>query len=39
MTDAFNFNQLDNGLRGLEQGICNGFYTSAQQTNSVLAAL
>lgn len=39
MTDAFNFNQLDNGLRGLEQGLCNGFYTSAQQTNSVLAAL
>ena len=39
MTDAFNFNQLDNGLRGLEQGLCNGFYTSAQQINSVLAAL
>lgn len=39
LTDAFNFNQLDNGLRGLEQGLCNGFYTSAQQINSVLAAL
>lgn len=39
ITDAFNFNQLDNGLRGLEQGLCNGFYTSAQQINSVLAAL
>ena len=39
MSDAFNFNQLDNGIRGLEQGICNGFYTSAQQINSVLAAL
>lgn len=39
MTDAFNFNQLDNGLRGLEQGLCNGFYTQAQQVNSVLAAL
>lgn len=39
MTDAFNFNQLDNSLRGLEQGLCNGFYTSAQQTNSILAAL
>ena len=39
MTDAFNFNQLDNGLRGIEQGICNGFYTSAQQINSVLSAL
>ena len=39
MTDAFNFNQLDNSLRGLEQGLCNGFYTSAQQINSVLSAL
>lgn len=39
LADAFNFNQLDNGLRGIEQGICNGFYTSAQQINSVLAAL
>lgn len=39
MTDAFNFNQLDNGLRGLEQGLCNGFYTVAQNNNAVLAAL
>ena len=39
LTDAFNFNQLDNGLRGLEQGLCNGFYTSAQQINGVQAAL
>lgn len=39
VADAFNFNQLDNGLRGIEQGLCNGFYTSAQQINSVLAAL
>lgn len=39
VADAFNFNQLDNSLRGLEQGLCNGFYTNAQQINSVLAAL
>lgn len=39
LAGAFNFNQLDNGIRGLEQGLCNGFYTSAQQINSVLAAL
>ena len=39
VSDAFNFNQLDNGIRGIEQGLCNGFYTSAQQINSVLAAL
>jgi hypothetical protein len=39
LADAFNFNQLDNGLRGLEQGLCNGFYTVAQNNNAVLAAL
>lgn len=27
MTDAFNFNQLDNGIRGLERGLCDGFYS------------
>ena len=39
LSDAFNFNQLDNSLRGLEQGLCNGFYTVAQNNNAVLAAL
>lgn len=39
VADAFNFNQLDNGLRGIEQGLCNGFYTVAQNNNAVLAAL
>ena len=28
LTDAFNFNQLDNGIRGLERGMCDGFYTT-----------
>lgn len=28
MTDAFNFNQLDNGVRGVERGLCDGFYTT-----------
>ena len=28
LTDAFNFNQLDNGQRGLERGLCDGFYTT-----------
>ena len=28
VTDAFNFNQLDNGQRGIERGICDGFYTT-----------
>lgn len=26
MTDAFNFNQLDNALRGIQNGLCDGFY-------------
>ena len=39
MTDAFNFNQLDNGIRGLEQGLCDGFYTTASNINNVLAAI
>lgn len=28
VTSAFNFNQLDNGIRGLERGMCEGFYTT-----------
>lgn len=28
LTEAFNFNQLDNGQRGLERGLCDGFYTT-----------
>lgn len=28
VTDAFNFNQLDNGIRGIERGLCDGFYTT-----------
>lgn len=27
LTDAFNFSQLDNGQRGLERGLCDGFYS------------
>lgn len=39
MTDAFNFNQLDNGIRGLERGMCDGFYSTNNSINSVSAAL
>ena len=39
VTDAFNFNQLDNGIRGLERGICDGFYSTAQGINAVTAAV
>lgn len=35
MTDAFNFNQLDNGVRGLEKGLCDGFYAM----NNAVAAV
>lgn len=28
LTSAFNFNQLDNGQRSLERGLCDGFYTT-----------
>lgn len=39
VTSAFNFNQLDNGIRGLERGLCDGFYSTNNSINSVLAAL
>ena len=26
LSDAFNFNQLDNGIRGIQNGLCDGFY-------------
>jgi hypothetical protein len=39
VTDAFNFNQLDNGIRGLERGICDGFYSTAQGINAVTSAV
>lgn len=26
MSDAFNFGQIDNGIRGLSNGLCDGFY-------------
>ncbi len=39
MTDAFNFSQLDNGVRGLERGLCDGFYTTNNSINAVAAAV
>lgn len=39
MTDAFNFSQLDNGIRGLERGLCDGFYSTAQGINTVTSAV
>ncbi|MBQ4060585.1 MAG: hypothetical protein IJD46_01035 [Bacilli bacterium] len=39
MTDAFNFSQLDNGVRGLERGMCDGFYATNNSINNVLSAI
>lgn len=39
VNDAFNFNQLDNGVRGLERGMCDGFYTMNNNMNSLAAQL
>lgn len=39
ITDAFNFNQLDNGIRVIEQGLCNGFYTAAQDSSALATAI
>ena len=39
MTDAFNFNQLDNGIRGIQNGLCDGFYATNNSIKDVLAAL
>lgn len=35
INEAFNFNQLDNGIRGLERGLCDGFYTMAGNLNNL----
>jgi hypothetical protein len=42
VTAGFNFNQLDNGIRGIERGICDLGYANQQQTyelNSAITAL
>lgn len=39
MTDAFNFNQLDNGIRGISNGLCDGFYATNNAIKDVLASL
>jgi hypothetical protein len=39
MADAFNFNQLDNGIRGIQNGLCDGFYAQNNAINGVLSAI
>lgn len=35
MADAFNFNQLDNGVRGLERGLCDLGFAIQGMTNNL----
>ena len=35
IVNGFNFNQLDNGIRGLERGVCQLGYDNLAQTNGV----
>ena len=39
MSDAFNFGQLDNGIRSLANGLCDGFYAQNNAINGVLSAI
>lgn len=39
LSDAFNFSSIDSALRGISNGICDGFYAQNQAINGVLSAL
>lgn len=39
IVNGFNFNQLDNGIRGIERGICDLGYVNLNQTNQLSAQL
>ena len=39
IVNGFNFNQLDNGIRGIERGICDLGYADLNQTNQLSAQL
>lgn len=39
LSDAFNFNQLDNGIRGVQNGLCDGFYAVNSSISSLGATL
>lgn len=39
LADAFNFNQLDNGIRGIEHGLCDGFYAMNNAIHAVTDAI
>jgi hypothetical protein len=35
ITDAFNFNNLDNGVRGVQNGLCQGFYAVSNELGNL----
>lgn len=39
IVNGFNFNQLDNGIRGIQNGICDLGYASLNQTNQLSAQI
>lgn len=39
VVNGFNFNQLDNGLRSIERGICNLGYATLQQTQAINSSI
>ena len=39
LSDAFNFNNLDNGIRGIQNGLCDGFYAINSSISGLGASL
>lgn len=39
VSDEFNFNQLDNGIRGVQNGLCDGFYAINSSISNLGASL
>lgn len=39
ITDAFNFNQLDNGIRSVQSSLCDGFYATGNSIRDIGMAL
>ena len=39
LSDAFNFNNLDNGIRGIQNGLCDGFYAINSSISNLGASL
>ena len=39
IVNGFNFNQLDNGIRGIQNGLCDLGYANLNQTNQLSAQI